>query len=107
MSGRQRKYNLLYLPAGKLIEVLGPNHPTPPQKLGSTVPMSWHTLAKNRSDLKTILNRIMNGQFAMAFYQRNDMVEHMQNRTLKSCHFVFQRADFVAKVSNETEATVD
>ena len=82
---KQKKYQLLYLPAGKLIEVLGPAHPTP--KTAQNIPFTWHVLVKNRSDLKTILNRIVAGQFPMEFFRRNEI----DPNNIKPCHFVFKR----------------
>ena len=85
MNSKRKKYHLLYLPAGKLIEVLGPAHPTP--KTAQNVPFTWHVLAKNRSDLKVILSRIIAGQFPVEFFKRNEITPY----TAKPCHFVFQR----------------
>lgn len=101
MSGRQRKYNLLYLPAGKLVEILGPPHPIP--KTSKNISLVWHTLSKNRSDLKEILNRILNGSFPITFYKHNEMIskDTLVHVNLKSCHFVFQRATII---NNTTES---
>ena len=97
---KQKKYNLLYLPAGKLIEIFGPQHPTPKGKASAA--FEWHVVVKNRSDLKNILNRLLKGQFSTDFYRRNEIdLEALHESTLLQCHFIFQRTTIINTTESE------
>jgi hypothetical protein len=81
--GNPKKYHLLYLPTGTLVEVLGQSRD------GKATKPEWHKLTKSRQDLKKSLIRILDGKFSTGFYQHNEMLPYKQ---LKSCHFVFQKS---------------
>jgi len=76
-----KKYNLLYLPSGKTIEVLS-------VICSEGGIFEWHTLVKTRSDLRKFLIRALGGDFPSNFYVHNEMLFPPQ---LKFCHFIFQR----------------
>ena len=83
----QKKYMLLYLPSGKMIEVLSP---AIKQDSGAYT-FDWHLLVKNRTDLKKILVRILEGKFPNNFYTHNEMpITFLEGKVL-SCHFTFER----------------
>lgn len=86
MNSKKKRYNLLYLPSGRFVEILGPKKVSG-QKIVHMA-NEWHILSKNRSDLKDILLRILQGHFPPMFYKHNEMIDYS---LLKSCHFVFQR----------------
>ena len=81
-----KKYNLLYLPSGKTIEVL--SLITGSNKYSEGGIFEWHTLVKTRSDLRKFLIRALGGDFPSNFYVHNEMLFPPQ---LKFCHFIFQR----------------
>ena len=83
----QKKYMLLYLPSGKMIEVLSP---AIKQDSGAYT-FDWHLLVKNRTDLKKLLVRILEGKFPNNFYIHNEMpITFLEGKVL-SCHFTFER----------------
>jgi len=86
----QKKYMLLYLPSGKHIEVLAPEKIDPGY---SPLSFKWHILVKNRTDLKKVLVRILEGKFPAAFYSHNEIINSGAGTGsgLLSCHFTFER----------------
>ena len=78
----KKHYFLLYLPAGKLIEIYAPS----PKNRNS--PMEYRVICKTRADIHTILNRILVGGFHPEFYTHNEL---LSPQNLKRCHFSFQR----------------
>jgi hypothetical protein len=81
--GTPKKYHLLYLPTGAMVEILGPY-----QDGNKVTRNEWRKLSKSRQDLKKVLIRVLAGNFPSSFYQHNEM---LKPPTLKSCHFVFQK----------------
>jgi hypothetical protein len=96
--GTPKKYHLLYLPTGAMVEILGPAHP-PKQRIIHADKVEWRKLAKSRQDLKKFLNRVLGGQFPSSFYTHNEM---LRPPTLQSCHFVFQKVSKLLQ-SQESE----
>jgi hypothetical protein len=88
--GNPKKYHLLYLPTGAMVEILGPGVD------GKVIKSEWHKLSKSRQDLKKVLIRVLAGNFPISFYQHNEM---LKPPALKSCHFIFQK---VSKLLGET-----
>lgn len=81
--GTPKKYHLLYLPTGTLVEILGPA-----QDGNVVTRIEWRKLSKSRQDLKKVLVRILQGNFPPKFYEHNEM---LRPPTLSSCHFIFQK----------------
>ena len=81
-----KKYHLLYLPTGAMVEILGPA--AEDKDAAHKLPVVWRKLSKSRQDLKKVLIRVLAGQFPSSFYTHNEM---LTPRQLKSCHFVFQK----------------
>ena len=88
MNNRKKRYNLLYLPAGKLLEIRGLY----------TDKSKWHLISKNRSDLRGILNRILNRKFAPIFYIHNEITIPFD--TLKNYHFSFQQVELKSETDD-------
>ena len=88
---KKKQYQLLYLPAGKLVEVLD-------WQAGniSMYQLKWHVPTRNRTDLQNILTKIINRGYADNFYERNEIEGRVY-----PCHFVFQRATII---NNTTES---
>ena len=85
---KKKQYQLLHLPSARYVEVLAPKlRRTPENKLINFGEFEWHVLVKNRSDLKTILNRIIAREFPPTFFAHNEITPFQ----VKSCHFVFIR----------------
>jgi hypothetical protein len=94
--GTPKKYHLLYLPTGAMVEILGPVPALPEQRIIYADKVEWRKLSKSRQDLKKVLIRVLAGNFPISFYQHNEM---LKPPALKSCHFVFQK---VSKLLGET-----
>lgn len=82
---KKKQYQLLYLPAGKLVEVLD----WQPSKI-SMYQLKWHVPTRNRTDLQNMLTKIINRGYADNFYERNEMPNAIVGR-LYPCHFMFVR----------------
>ncbi len=82
---KKKQYQLLYLPAGKLVEVLD-------WQAGkiSMYQLKWHVPTRNRTDLQNMLTKIINRGYALNFYERNEMPNADEGR-LYHCHFIFVR----------------
>lgn len=96
--GTPRKYHLLYLPTGAMVEILGPVVVNPTDSNKSLI--EWRKLAKSRQDLKKVLIRVLAGNFPVSFYQHNEM---LRPPNLKSCHFVFQKVSKLLLQPEESE----
>ena len=86
---KKKQYQLLYLPAGRFVEILAPK--LEGRKTVSLGNFEWHIIIKNRTDLRTILNKIINKAYPTAFYIRNEITITPTNN-VHSCHFAFVRS---------------
>lgn len=90
--GNYKKYHLLYLPTGHIVEILGPSEKTENRPI---IVKEWHKLSKSRQDLKKVLIRILSGKVSIAFYKHNEM---LKPPVLKECHFIFQKSSKLTQI---------
>ena len=89
---KKKQYQLLYLPVGKFIEINAPiNYKTLEGRTVCYGEFGWHIIVKNRTDLRTILNKIINKAYPTEFYTRNEIIITPTN-SIHSCHFAFVRS---------------